>query len=443
VAVIVGSVIGSGVFKKPQEVAQNVPHFEWAAAAWILGGVLALLGALALAELGAMMPRAGGNYVFLKEAYGPLWGFLWGWIEFWIVRTGSIAALATIFSESLHEILKAEYPLDPWQQRFTTASVIALLSLVNAAGVRWGGLVQNLTTWLKVASLVAIGLLPFVVRQAHFEYLTPSWSGSKPLTLAGFGAALLGVMWAYHGWMNLSPLGEELRDPQRSVPRALLLGVGIVMAVYLFANLAYALVLPQSRIAEPNQIVAVSFARQAFQDYGSKAMALAGAAISAAIMLSVFGALNANILIGPRTYYALGRDGLFPSFFGEVHATYRTPVLSILVQAVWAIGLVLGSDLLKETQDEALFDTLTNFVMFGAIIFETMVIAAIFRFRRLLPDLPRPYRCWGYPTVPFLYVVILSLVLVVTVYNQPVKSAAGLAFILTGALVHFLSTRRK
>src|SRR5262245_28522011 len=160
VAVVAGSIIGSGIFKKPQAVAQNIQHFEWAAVAWVLGGVLALLGALVLAELVAMLPRAGGNYVFLKEGYGPLWGFLWGWVEFWIMRTGSIAALATIFSESLGEILKVSYPLSEGERKVVTIGVVWLLSLVNAVGVRWGGLVQNITTWLKVGSLAAIALLP-------------------------------------------------------------------------------------------------------------------------------------------------------------------------------------------------------------------------------------------------------------------------------------------
>ncbi len=446
VAVVVGSVIGSGVFLKPQAVAQNIQHFGLAAIAWVLGGVLALLGALALAELGAMLPRAGGNYVFLKEAYGPLWGFLWGWVEFWILRTGSIAALATVFSKSLAEIVKQpDFVLGDWDQRWITVSVIALLATVNALGVRWGGLVQNLTTWLKVGSLLTIALLPFVLGQANPELLTqPGPSPKAGNALIGFGAGVLGVLWAYHGWMNLSPLGEELRDPQRNVPRALFLGVAILIVVYLGANLAYALVLPQAVMADPGKVkvVAVSFAEEVFRGWGTEAMAVAGKAISAAIMLSVFGALNANILIGPRTYFAMGRDGLFPSFFGRVHATFRTPIASILLQAVWAIALVLGSDLIRESATESPFDTLTNYVMFGAIIFETMVIASIFRFRRLHPDWPRPYRCWGYPVVPVVYVLVLAGVLAVTIIDQPNKSAWGFGFIVAGALVYLLSRAR-
>jgi amino acid transporter len=452
VAVTAGSIIGSGVFKKPQAVAQSIPYFELAAVAWILGGILALLGALALAELGAMLPRAGGSYVYLKDGYSPIWGFLWGWVEFLILRTGSIAALATIFSESLASILRSTRPLAEWEETGLTIAVIAALAVVNVIGVRWGGLVQNLTTWLKVGSLAAIGLLPFLLGEANFTLITPfpttpgsyvtqlqdAWTsgaaGTLLSTLGGlavrFGAAVLGVMWAYHGWMNLSTLGEEVRDPQRNVPRALLIGVAIVMAVYLAANLAYAVVLPQQTMADDQQvkIVAVSFAEQVFTSWGPYAMDLAAKAVAAAIMISVFGALNANILIGPRTYFALGRDGLFPRFLGQVQPYFRTPALAIVTQAAWAIALVLGSAAIRKEGERA-FDTLTNFVMLAAIIFETMVIASIFRFRALHPEWERPYRCWGYPWVPMIYVLVLAGMLVVTVIDQPLKA------VVTGSIV--------
>jgi amino acid transporter len=441
VAVTAGSVIGSGIFKKPQPVAQNIQHFEWIVVAWVLGGLLAIMGALALAELGAMMPRAGGSYVYLKEGYSPLWGFLWGWIEFLILRTGSIAALATVFTESLAAILKSSYALGEWDQKFVTCAVIAFLALVNALGVRWGGLVQNLTTWVKVGSLGAIALLPFVLGKANATLLGepgPAPQAGNPLI--GFGVAALGVLWAYHGWMNLSTLGEEVKNPQRNIPWALLLGVGIVMVVYLGANLAYAVVLPQAEMADTKKVtvVAVSFAERLFEN------ASAGKVISAAIMVSVFGALNANILIGPRTYFALGRDGLFPKFLGNVHAQFRTPFNAILLQAAWACALVLGSELIRESPTESPFDTLTNFVMYAAIIFETMVIASIFRFRYLRPDAPRPYRCWGYPVVPILYICVMAAVLANTVYTQHRKTLAGVAIVLAGAALYgFISRVQK
>ncbi len=438
VALVAGSIIGSGIFKKPQAVAQNIQHFEWAAVAWVLGGVLALLGALVLAELVAMLPKAGGNYVFLKEGYGPPWGFLWGWVEFWIMRTGSIAALATIFSESLGEIVK----IDEGQQKASTISVVLLLSLVNAIGVRWGGLVQNITTWLKVGTLAAIALLPFVMGQANLDLLCQAGPPSKHGPLAGFGLGVLGVLWAYHGWMNLGPVAEELRDPQRNVPRCLFLGVGIVIVTYLSANVAYYVVLPQSTMANEEQVkvVAVSFAQQLFGQWGDGAKYLAGSAISAAMMISVLGAANANVLIGSRTYFALGRDGLFPSTLGVVHPRFCTPVTAIIWQAVWTTGLILGADWVRKWEAGSPFDTLTNFVMFGAIIFETMTITSIFAFRRKHPDWPRPYRCIGYPVTPMLYVLVLTTVLGNTIYVQPIKSAIGFGFIALGGFVYWLQT---
>lgn len=452
VAVVVGSVIGSGVFMKPQMVAQRVDTFELAAMAWVLGGVLALLGSLALAELGAMLPRAGGNYVYLKEGYGPLWGFMWGWVDFWILRTGSTAALGTIFSKSLAGILKAgfttesaampswvEFLTSPTGIKALTIAIISVLTVVNVVGVRWGGLVQNVTTWLKVGTLLTIAILPFALGQANVGLLSEPGVEPPSGRLVGFGAAVLGVLWAYHGWMNLGPMAEELRDPQRNIPRALLIGVGIVMFCYLAANFAYAVILPLQVMADITRvnIVAESFAQEVFRGWGPAAMAWAGSAVSAAIMVSTLGALNSQLLAGPRTYFAMGRDGLWPAFFGQVHATFRTPMLSIILVGVWAIGLVLGAEIIRDSPNESPFDTLTNYVMFGAIIFETMTISSIFVFRKKHPDWPRPYRCWGYPFVPALYVLVLACVLVNTVYDQRYKSAFGFGFIVVGALVHF------
>jgi amino acid transporter len=445
VAIVVGSVIGSGVFKKPQVIAQNVQGFEWIIAAWILVGVLSLLGALAVAELGAMLPHSGGCYVFLAKGYGPLWGFLWGWVEFWIMRSGAVAALAMIFSQSFFQAGHAFFQDQGWvvgpaAEKGLAIGAILLLAVVNALGVRYGGLVQNCTTWLKVGSLVAIALMPFLVGGAHPEYLREPGPEPKEGVFVGFMVALLGIFWAYKGWMDLSTLGEEVREPQRNVPRALLAGVVIVITVYVAANVAYALVLPATEMANDQKVkvVAVSFAERLFQPWGSEASRYAGATIAAAIMISALGALNANTLFGPRTYYALGRDGLFPRWFGQVHERSRTPIVAILAQALWACLLILGADLLRDLEKEDPFDTLTNFVMFGAMIFETMAITAIFRLRATAPDLPRPYRCWGYPWVPLVFVLVMLAVVINTMYAQPIKSLYGLGFIALGAGLYLL-----
>src|SRR6516165_7870352 len=238
-AVVVGTVIGSGIFKKPQSVADNVPNFAVVSLVWILGGVLALLGALALTEVAVLFPKAGGNYVFLREGYGRLAGFLWGWVEFWIIRTASIAALATIFVESLNDILRTpeiDAPIGFWAQKLVIVAAILLLAAVNVRGVKWGGGLQVFITVVKVGSLLAILALPIIAlvltmraapSTANFRPMWPDdWSQVKPGLL---GSAFLGVLWAYHGWMNIGPIAEEVRRPQRNLPLALLTGVGVVV----------------------------------------------------------------------------------------------------------------------------------------------------------------------------------------------------------------------
>src|SRR5262245_11163876 len=264
-AVIVGTVIGSGIFKKPQSIAAAVPYSGMAALAWVLGGLLVLLGALAYAEVSTLFPRAGGNYVFLREAYGRPFGFLWGWVEFFVIRSASLAALATMFTTSLYALLAEVAPgvashLGYWPQRMLTVTVLLLLALVNIRGVRWGGGLQLLVTLVKVGSLLFIIALPFVAvwlvaagtpganpRAADVANLKPAWpdAGAFDLTmLRRFATALLAVLWAYHGWMNLAPVAEEVKEPQRNIPRALLIGTAILIFLYVGTSFAYSAVLP-------------------------------------------------------------------------------------------------------------------------------------------------------------------------------------------------------
>ncbi len=448
VAVVVGTVIGSGVFKKPNVVAQNVPEFGLAALVWILGGVLALLGALALAEVATLYPRSGGNYVFLREGYGRLFGFLWGWVEFWMIRSASLAALATIFTESLCDILG---PLAPgvWAQKGLTVVVILGLAGVNIVGVRWGGGLQLFITLVKVGSLLAIMALPFVVpllaspgveaAKPQAANLTPLWPADwSTFSLGAFASALLAVLWAYHGWMNIAPVAEEVKDPRRNIPLALIVGTCIVMFLYLGANLAYYLILT------PAEIAAVSGTTTVATQFSLRLLGSVGAAMaSAAVMCSVFGALNGNLLVGPRLLYAMGEDGLAPRALSAVHPTFRTPALAIAAMGLWACGLVVGVAVLTETgalaPGKQHFDTLTDFAMFGAVIFETMAVVSIFVFRWKYPDAERPYRCWGYPVVPALYVVLPALILgnMFVTPKLQMEAAIGTAFIALGAAVYY------
>jgi amino acid transporter len=484
-AVVVGTVIGSGIFKKPAIVAENVPYFGLAALVWVLCGLLVLVGALSYAEVATLYPRAGGNYVFLREGYGRLAGFLWGWIEFWVIRGASLAALATMFTTSFAAVLREVVGPDRsgellgyWPQRLLTVSVIVGLALINVRGVRWGGVVQLLITLVKVGSLLALIALPFAVAllapasapPPQAANLRPLWPSAEHLglpLLGSFASALLAVLWAYHGWMNIAPVAEEIRQPQRNIPLSLLSGVGIIIALYLGTNLSYSLVLTQdemSRMKEApaadadaygnlqalpaaphDDTVAIGFSRRLLGPIG---VGLA----AAAVMCSVFGALNGNLLVGPRLLYAMGEDGLAPRVLREVHPRYRTPAAAILVMAAWAAILVLGVAALTELAklhpgtawlaDKDHFDILTNFAMFGSVTFETMAVLTIFVFRRRYPDAPRPYRCWGYPLVPALYVLLPALILGNMFVHQPVEAVSGVAFVASGAAVYYLLFRR-
>jgi amino acid transporter len=450
-AVVVGTVIGTGVFKKSQSVAEHVPSFSVAALIWVLGGVLALLGALAYGEVAALLPRAGGNYVFLREAYGRLAGFLWGWVDFWIIRSASLAALATIFTESLRDIiadpaaqrllgLSEGTTLGFWGQRGITLAALLGLAIINVLGVRWGGGVQLAVTIIKVASLVALAVLPFVTAMAgglgpRPDYL-PAWSSAtQQLTFAGATTAFLGVLWAYHGWMNVAPVAEEVQRPQRNLPLALLVGVGIIILLYLGANFAYALVIPRDEMMTLKDTpVATVFCGRLLGPLGT-------AAASAVILCSTFGALNGNLLVGPRMLYAMGRDHLAPTTLSAIHPRFRTPARAILLLTGWACALVAGVAALTWfgalTDNKSHFDRLTDFAMFGAVIFETLAVLSIFVFRRTRPNDERSYRCPGYPVVPALYVVLPACVLVNMFLSQPVEALTGLFFIALGAGTYF------
>ena len=326
--VVVGSVIGSGIFFKANVIAQSVGRFELVILVWLVCGVMSLLGALAFAELGAMMPHAGGQYVYLREAYGPLSGFLWGWGEFWMMRTGSTAALAVAFSNafsnSIGPLLKdlgwAEFlTVDDvphvqlfgvvtmrsvWFLRDVAIVAILLLTAINVIGARWGGMVQNVTTFIKGGTLVAIMVLPFVSGTAEWTHLTTRYERLSEIgLLAGFGAGMTAAFWAYDGWGNIGPVAEEIKDPQRNIPLSLFVGMFILITLYLGATIAYHLVLTMPETAGSAFVASSAFERM----LGNRGAAIA----SAAVMVSTFGALNSNLLVGPRVIFAMPATACF------------------------------------------------------------------------------------------------------------------------------------
>ncbi|VTS06531.1 APC family permease [Tuwongella immobilis] len=472
-AIVIGTVIGSGVFKKPQAVAAAVPDFSLIVLVWVAGGVLAMLGALSLAEIAVRIPKAGGNYVYLREGYGRLFGFLWGWVEFWIIRSASIAALASVFTDSAHDVLKQLRGLgrdvnlvDFWTLQACTVGVILCLAAVNRRGVRWGGGLQLVVTTSKVGTLLAIPLLPMILAAIGGEPLPgrslPDWHRLEPWWPDSFGAiawsqvggAMVAVLWAYHGWMNVAPIAEEIRNPSRNLPVALIVGTCTVTILYLGANLAYALVIPRGEMAQLQQTTVVA-------EFGSRLLGPIGAMLaSAVVMLSVFGSLNGNLMVGPRLLFAMGRDALAPTWLASIHPRYQTPGRAIVVLAGWSAILVIMAAVLVQVRlpelalagwridlnipaGKPLFDVVTDFAMFGAISFETLAISTLFVFRvrtrrsgsQNLSAKPA-YTCLGYPVVPMVYITVMLLVLTNMFTTQRTESLIGVGFIAVGALVY-------
>jgi APA family basic amino acid/polyamine antiporter len=462
--VVVGSVIGSGIFIVPAQVAQAVPALGPIVLAWIVGGLFSAAGALTLAELGAMMPHAGGPYVYLREAYGRLPAFLFGWAEFLINRTGSMATLAAAFARYFAQIVPAPDGVrtEVWQAG-AAVSAIAIVTLVNVSGTAMGGRLQVAGTVLKVGGVVALIALPFVVgggSLANFGSVGPASYDRK--LLSGFMVAMVGILWAYDGWMNLTPLAEEVRDPGRNIPLALGLGIAVLMALYVGMTLMYHYVLPMSEVASAggaqgaSQAVAATYCRKLLGPRGVTAIALL-------VMGSTFISLNGNALTGPRSYFAMARDGLFFPFLSRVHPRFGTPASAILAQGTWAIGLTLFGTLMilwpapgpdtalpgplrlawLKLNQTPLYDVLYTYVIFGANLFYLLAIASVFVLRFNRPDAPRPYRTWGYPVTPLVFVLASIYLLQDMVRQSPVEALAGLAIILTGVPFYLWFARSK
>jgi amino acid transporter len=505
IAVVVGNVIGSGIFLKPGKIAADGGEVWLILSAWVFGGVLCLLGALCYAELAAMLPRAGGEYVFLREAYGRPTAFLFGWNDFLFSKPASIGALSMAFLGSLAaavgvgKLTTGTSALGAMSLDVVLALVavllIAAMAAVNVLGVVWGGAVQTVTTVVKAGGVALIAVAPFALflftgtgiewenygsqrtaaksTESQSAGATPAPTSAaasaaapenpgdaaaapSPMGFAArFGLVLLAVMWAYNGWNGLGPVAEEVRDPGRNIPIALLAGVAILIALYVSANLAYHGVLSVDELA-------------AAGDNGASATASAlvgpvGAAIVAGIiMCSTFGAINSNLLLGPRVPFAMGRDGVFFRQLGRVHPNFRTPAVSIVVQASMAAGLVIASALLKVVlrgvdakaiswrrlsdivatiQTDSIFTILTNFVIFGASIFYLLGVAAVLVLRYKRPGLARPYRTFGYPLVPALFILVYVWFLWQIYLERPFESLAGLVLIGAALPVYFLWQR--
>jgi APA family basic amino acid/polyamine antiporter len=415
-AIVVGTVIGSAIFLVPNAVARNLPSVPLILLVWSVTGLLSFFGALAYAELGAMMPDTGGQYVYLREAYGPLGGFISGWASFLVMQSGSIATLAAGFSIYLSYFI----PLSPLAAKMASVALIAVLTIVNYRGVRLGAAVQRTFTFLKLAGLGIIVISAFLAPR-HVEASSAPVAGA--FSWAHFGVAMIACLWAYEGWSCVSFVAGEVKRPERNLLLALALGTAALIAIYLVANVAYLRVLSVPAIAASDRVAA----RAAEITMGS----IGGTLVSLTILLSITGACNGSILTFARIYFAQARDGLFFRVVGDVHPRFETPHISIAVQGVWAAVLAVSGS----------YERLFSYVVFAAWIFYGMTVLGVVVLRRKRPDLPRPYKMWGYPVTPMVFAGVAFWFVINTIVTTPVSSLTGLAIVASGVPVYYIWRR--
>ncbi len=411
IGIIVGGVIGSGIFIVPANIAGYVGSPIWLIAVWIFGGFLTFFGALTLSELGAMFPQAGGIYVYLREAYGSLISFLFGWTLFLVIDSGTIATLAVAFSS---KYLPHFFDLTPWESKIVAILLIAFLVFVNYMGVKWGAMLQNILTLIKFVALSAICLIIFLLGKGNFKnFVEPSPVFSSDF-ISLFGLALVASLWAYKGWETATFSAGETKRPERNIPLGLFTGTLIIIFIYLLANLAYLFVIPTSKMAGSNRIAS---------DALNVVIGPTGASIVAFIILfSIAGASNGTVLTGPRVYFAMARDGVFFRKVAEVHKKFKTPHVSILIIGIWSAILSLTGT----------FEQLFTYVIFGEWLFFGLVAGAVFVLRIKRPDIPRPYKTWGYPLTPALFIFSSLFISANTLVKEFWNSVAGLLIIALG-----------
>jgi APA family basic amino acid/polyamine antiporter len=483
---VAGSMIGSGIFIVSADIARQVGSSGWLLAAWVVTGALTVSAALSYGELAAMMPRAGGQYVYLREAYGPLWGFLYGWTLFLVIQTGTIAAVGVAFARYFGVVapaisptagivppinLSTNYAVSLSTQQFAAILIIVLLTFINSRGLQIGKLIQNVFTSAKTLSLIAlilIGLLfarnPEAIKANFSDFWTPhgvvpvkpdlsiistiSAAGGVFGLFVAFCVAQVGSLFSSDAWNNVTFTAGEVKEPRRNIPLSLAAGTGIVTLLYLLANVAYLCLLPLDKIQNaPDDRVATAAIETVFSGEGAIIMAVA-------IMISTFGCNNGLILAGARVYYAMARDSLFFKATGKLNDR-RVPGFGLALQCVWTCLLVLPRTRLRDAAGAPVLDPLTmherygnlysnllDYVVFAVLIFYVLTIIGLFVLRRKRPDAERPYRAFGYPIIPALYIVVASAILLVLLLYKTQTSWPGLLIVLAGVPVYFIWNRR-
>jgi basic amino acid/polyamine antiporter, APA family len=411
-AVLVGTTIGSGIFRVPSEVARDLGAAGPMLLVWVLGGLVTLTGALSIAEMAAAFPRSGGIFAYILESEGRFWAFLYGWAELTVIRASAIGGIAAIFAKYLGQFVT----LTSQQERYVAAVTIVLIAALNYIGISYASALMNVTTILKYGALVGLGLFAFTAG----THAAPSAPSAAVVTASAILTALVPVMWTYDGWSNLSFIGGEVKDPGRNMPRALIIGTSAIVLIYLIVNAAYLYLLPVPAIAAAERVAAT--AAQQIPIFGA-----AGAAIIAGIvMVSCFGSVNGSLMTGPRVFFAMSDRGLLFPLVARVSPRFQTPSVAIWLAAALAVTYVLQNS----------FAQLADRFVLGTWPFYALAVAGVFILRRKRPDLPRPYRTFGYPVTPALFLIASLGMMANAIYTNPKDNVVTFGIILAGVPVY-------
>ena len=410
--IVIGTVIGSGIFIVPATVLQQTGgDIGPALLVWLIAGILSLLGALTYGELGAMDPEAGGLYVYIRDAFGPLPAFLYGWTLFFVISSGSVATLAVATTGYLSQLV----PLSPLEAKFAALAMVAIIAIINVRGTRESARVQDWSTLIKTIAIVGLSLVMLVLGRGLSQTAGHVWPASlKPSLLSGIGLAMVGVLWAYEGWQYVTFSAGETRDPQRTFPRGIIIGTALLIAIYMLANIAYIAALGPTAAAQSPRIAADAVG----VTMGSAAAKL----IAATIVLSMFSAANGLTLTAPRVYYAMARDGVFFQRLASVHPRFGTPAFAVIASSLWAMLLAATGT----------FTVLLTYVVFTGWIFYALGALSIFSYRRSRPNATRPFRVPGYPVTPILFVLASAAIVINTLLTQPGIALRGLIVVAIG-----------
>ena len=457
ISINVGNIIGTGVFLKARVMTCNLGSPEWVLLAWVAAGILSLAGALTYAELSAMKPEAGGEYVFLRDGFGKIWAFMFGWMRIFIAQTGSQAAVAVAFAIGLNDfyggaikkaIIQTQLfgsPFEITSLQLIAVSLIALFTIINCASVTFTGQIATVLTFVKIGLIIFVGVGAFIwVTGGHFGNFSLISDGGKCegvdesvkfgstsySFMSGFAAAMLGALWGYDGWNNLSSVAGEVKRPERNIPLAIIGGTIMIIVLYVFVHIAYFYVLDPTTIASVSKDSSVAkevVSRFFGGDIKTFATGLAISIFTVGLMLSSIGTLHTSILAGGRYPYAMAKDGVMFEAMGKLSKGSKVPVTALLVQGLWASVLALSGS----------FDTLTDYVIFGSWIFYALATSTIFVFRIKYPNAERPYKAFGYPVIPVLFLFVAGWLLINTMITSPTQSFAGIFLILLGLPIYY------